>query len=60
MDDSDDDEEDMGVGADAAAASGAITTGISAKVLAQKAAQVRYTASRYWLRDIVCCDSNWP
>ncbi|GAB4819663.1 hypothetical protein N2152v2_006709 [Parachlorella kessleri] len=46
MDDSDDDDEDMGVAADAAAASGAITTGTSAKVLAQKAAQSRLTITR--------------
>ncbi|GAB4819672.1 hypothetical protein N2152v2_006718 [Parachlorella kessleri] len=39
MDDSEDDEEEVGAGVDLAAASGAISTAVSQKVLAQKAAQ---------------------
>ncbi len=44
MDDSEDDEEEVGAGVDLAAASGAISTAVSQKVLAQKAAQVRLAA----------------
>ena len=40
LDDSEDDEEEMGAGAELAAGSGAISTAVSQKVLAQKAAQV--------------------
>ncbi|GAB4819670.1 hypothetical protein N2152v2_006716 [Parachlorella kessleri] len=54
LDDSDDDEEEMGAGVDSAGASGPVTTAVTAtsKAAAQKAAQKRLTISRrpvFWL-----------
>ncbi|GAB4819763.1 hypothetical protein N2152v2_006809 [Parachlorella kessleri] len=46
LDDSDDDEKEMGAGMDSGGNSGAIATGINSKAAAQKAAQSRWTITR--------------